>query len=273
MSIDKIILQDSTRGMDILYNEYPKEYCKEAVEYFLTLAKGNIFLYTGFYINGFAETDGPLGTYFLAKALNTLGYKAIIICDKYCEDYFFEIDTIYVSLEGYSSNKYNEILSDYNPICHIAIERCGKNTNNKYENARGLDISKYTAPIDDLYILGSKTKPSFAIGDGGNEIGMGYFQDVIQQYLEVIPCRVSCDYPIIASVSNWGAYGFIAYLQKFTNTNLLPSFEELDTYLGFIVSKGCVDGIKQEQVKSVDGKNWSMEQNIISALQFQSSIK
>jgi len=51
MNIDEVILQHSTRGMDILQKYHPKEHCKDAVNHFSTLEKGTVFLYTGFYIN------------------------------------------------------------------------------------------------------------------------------------------------------------------------------------------------------------------------------
>jgi hypothetical protein len=272
MNIDEIILQHSTRGMDIVQNHCKKEHCKEAVEYFITLKKGVVFLYTGFYVNGYAETDGPIGTYFLALSLNKIGYKTIIITDDYCKNYFKQLKTIYIPLKGYTQEIYQELLDRYNPICHISIERCGKNTNGIYANASGLDISDFTAPIDELFSLANQTKPSFGIGDGGNEIGMANFKTIIEQHLHLIPCDIRCDYPIVSSVSNWGAYGFIAYLQIFTQSKLLPSFEMVDGYLEYIVSLGCVDGIKQTQTKSVDGKNWDIEKEILNQMESLSTF-
>jgi len=99
-SIDQIILQHADRGMDVIQKAYPVEHCAIAAEAFTKLPKGVVFLYTGFYVAGFAETDGPLGTYFLARALNALGCSAIIVTDVYCQDFFKEIDTIYIPLEG-----------------------------------------------------------------------------------------------------------------------------------------------------------------------------
>jgi len=266
MLVDEVVLQHSDRGMDILQKLYPKEHTKEAAEHFLKLEKGTVFLYTGFWVGGACETDGPLGTYFLARALNALGYKAIIITDDFCNGFFREIECIYMPLSGYSEQENIDLIEKYEPIAHISIERCGLNANGKYENARSVNIAEFTAPVDDLFILGDKTKPTYAIGDGGNEVGMGNFKKEIVEYLSLVPCVVCCDFPIIASVSNWGAYGFIAYLQKEHNVELLPSFEEVDEYLGFIVSLGSVDGIKKEQVKSVDGKEWSLEKEIIESL-------
>jgi len=264
-TVDEVILEYSDRGMDILQKLHPKEHCKEAVSHFVKLDKGTVFLYTGFWVAGYCETDGPVGTYFLAKALNLLGYKSIIITDKFCENYFNEIETIYLPIN--EKIDYQNILDQHNPIAHISIERCGLNANGKYENAKSIDIAEFTAPIDELFILGDSTKPTYAIGDGGNEIGMGNFRKEIIEYLSLVPCVVNCDFPIIASVSNWGAYGFIAYLQRHYKQEVMPSFEEVDNYLTYIVSLGSVDGIKRECVKSVDGKEWSIEKKILSSLE------
>lgn len=265
-SVDEVILQHSTRGMDILQEKHPKEHCKEAVEHFVKLEMGTVFLYTGFYVKGFAETDGPVGTYFLAKALNDLGYKAVIITDDYCKDFFREIECVYVPIKGYDTKENLELLELYKPVCHISIERCGRNSNNKYENSRNIDIKEFTAPIDELFELAGENKPTFGIGDGGNEVGMGNFKKSVKEFLSLVPCEVSCDFPIIATVSNWGAYGFIAYLEKYYKKDILPSFDEVDEYLAFIVSLGSVDGIKGIQAHSVDGKEWEIEKDILRGL-------
>ena len=262
MSVDEIILQHSTRGMDTLQEKHPKEHCKEAAEAFKKLEKGVVFLYTGFYVAGFSETDGPIGTYFLARTLNALGYKSVIITDKFCKDHFKEIETIYIPLEGYEESYYETILEEYNPVCHFSIERCGKNSKGLYANMKGVSITDFTAPLDDFFMLGAKTKPTFAIGDGGNELGMGNFAESVVKYLSLIPCIVKSDFPIIASVSNWGAYGFISYLEK----SLIPSFDEVDEYLEFIVGLGSIDGVSKKNEKTVDGKEWYIEEEILEDL-------
>jgi hypothetical protein len=265
-TIDEIILKHSDRGMDKLVAKHPKEYCKIAVQNFLELKLGVVFLYTGFYVKGFPETDGPLGTYFLALALEKIGHTPIIITDEYCQDYFRDIKTLYIPLDGLENDIYQNILNDFKPVCHISIERLGADEEGKYLNSRGVDIEKFTAPLDELFTLGSKKTPTFAIGDGGNEIGMGNFRDFLKEVLYVSPNATISDFPIIASVSNWGAYGFIAYMQKFLKKELLPAFEDVEEYMDYILRLGCVDGIKCENTKSVDGKEWYIEEEILKEL-------
>lgn len=266
-NVEDIVLQHSTRGMDKIQKEFPFEHTKSAVEAFLKCDKGVVFIYTGFYVAGFAETDGPLGAYFLARSFEKLGYHPIIITDAFCEGYFDGVEVIYIPLEGLVQEAYLTILEQYHPIAHLSIERCGQNKEGRYLNSRGVDITAFTAPLDELFMLGNRTALTIAIGDGGNEVGMANFEKALhvkEDFLDY--CVVPCDFPIIASVSNWGGYGFIAQLEKSLHVELLPNFEEVENYLAFIVSKGCVDGIKRESVMSVDGKEWSIEKEILDAL-------
>ena len=266
-TIEEIVLQHSTRNMDKIQELFPHEHTKNAAHAFMALDKGVVFIYTGFYVAGFAETDGPLGAYFLAKAFSKLGYTPIIITDSYCQDYFLEIQTLYIPLTGLSTQEYETLLDTYKPVCHLSIERCGQNAKGEYLNSRGVDIKAFTAPLDELFAQGSKRALSIGIGDGGNEVGMGNFKEILQNKAYFLDyCVIESAFPIIASVSNWGGYGFIAELEKTLHVSLLPSFAEVETYLRFILEKGCVDGIKRESTLSVDGKDWEIEPMILDAL-------
>jgi hypothetical protein len=266
-TIEEIILQHSTRHMDVIQAYFPYQHTQMAADAFLKLPKGVVFIYTGFYVAGYAETDGPLGAYFLALGLEKLGYTPIIITDSFCEEYFPQIHILYIPLIGLHVSEYEALLEEHKPVAHLSIERCGKNAEGKYLNSRGVDIKEFTAPLDELFRLGALSGLSIGIGDGGNEVGMGSFKEVLQNKAYFLDyCVIECAYPIIASVSNWGGYGFLAGLEKSLHVSLIPSFKEVETYLAFIVGKGCVDGIKRESVMSVDGKAWEIEPLILEAL-------
>lgn len=271
-SIEEIVLQHSTRHMDKIQEHFADEHTKKAVEAFLKRPKGVVFIYTGFYVAGFAETDGPVGAYFMARALDELGYKPIIITDSFCKGYFHDIPTLYIPLGSACIDSFQALLNTYKPLVHIAIERLGQNAEGRYVNSRGVDIKEFTAPLDILFRLGQESGAlTIGIGDGGNEIGMGSFKDALEnkEYFSDY-CVITCDYPMIASVSNWGGYGFIAELERVLQIELLPNFEEVDSYLNYIVAHGSVDGIKRESVKSVDGKEWKIEKEILDALKVYS---
>ena len=74
--IEDIILRHSQRGMDVLRPYMPKAFCEEAVEALLNLPHGVIFLTTGFYVAGYAETDGPLWNGSTCAGFEKIGISA-----------------------------------------------------------------------------------------------------------------------------------------------------------------------------------------------------
>lgn len=262
--IDKVILKHSNRGMDKLYAHYNTPFCKNASKSFYALKRGVVFIYTGFWANGKGETDGPIGAYFLYKAFQELGFSPLIISDVHCEGYFLGHKALHVKKNEDTHKTFTALLKKYNPIAHFSIERLGRDKSGFYKNASGLDIGQFTLKLDLLYEMSNTLK--FAIGDGGNEIGMGNFKDFLENSLHVNPCVVSCDFPIVASVSNWGAYGFLRYLEIFSTKELLPTFSQIKEYLKHIVSLGATDGLSGKNALSIDGNHYKMEEEIIYKL-------
>lgn len=265
--IENIVLRHSARGMDILKQFMPENYAKKAAEMILSWKRGVIFLTTGFYVEGYAETDGPAGTVFLARALKELGFRPVIVSDLFCRDFFefMNIEVVYMPL-GAGKEWCKEIVKKYSPAGLISIERCGKNKDGKYANMRGVDISERTAQIDLLFELFYGKIPTIGVGDGGNEIGMGNVADVITEKLSLEPCVVKVDCLVIATVSNWGAYAIAAYLEEISAQKLMMSFEEIEEYISATVLMGSVDGVLKKQVLSVDGFGMEVEQEIVEAL-------
>lgn len=274
-TIEDVVLRYSRRGMDVLRAYMDDRYCKRAVERILSLRRGTVLLTTGFYVAGHAETDGPLGTMVLAKALARLGYNPVIITDKYC-DGLFEIEQLkveYVDINA-PDKAYEQLLNKHNPVCLISIERCGRNAEDDYTNMRGVSIKAKTARMDLLFEKARKQNiPTFGVGDGGNEIGMGNLKEVIEDKLQLVPCAVKVDELVIATVSNWGAYALAAYMQQIMKVKLLPDFKEIKSYLEAIVRMGSVDGVTREQMLSVDGFSLDVEREIIEELQKVSSYE
>ena len=64
---------------------------------------------------------------------------------------------------------------EYQPTLVISIERPGMAADGHYYNMRGENISARCASFD--YFLTLANCPTIAIGDGGNEIGMGNVAD------------------------------------------------------------------------------------------------
>lgn len=265
--IEDIILRYSKRGMTTLRKYVSNDYCLESAQNILSWNKGTVFLTTGFYVAGFAETDGPVGTLVLAKALNRLGYHPVIVTDIFCKGFFDpeEIDVVYMDISA-DETYCRKLLDHYHPVGLISIERCGKNIQNDYTNMRGVSIAANTAPIDQLFEIALSEIPTIGVGDGGNEIGMGNVADIILQKLSLIPCKVRVDQLVIATVSNWGAYGITAYLEKLTGTKVFPSYQWIHDYIKKTVDLGSVDGVLIEHIVGVDGFCMDTEQEIVEAL-------
>ena len=271
--IESIIMSHSQRGMPILREHLPSNYCKEAAEYILSWKKGVIFIATGFYVAGHAETDGPPGALIISLVLKKLGYTPVILTDKYCQNFFekYEIKVIYMEIAIENEKKIEFVertIKEYNPTGMISIERCGLNIQDKYANMRNICISEYTAEIDLFFKMYYNKIPTVGIGDGGNEIGMGNLEDIIKNNLNLVPCKIKVDKLIISSVSNWGGYGLVAYLCNLTkNKQFFETVEKtVKDYIKFIISLGSVDGITHENVEKVDGFDIDIELDIIRTL-------
>lgn len=57
---EDVVLRYSKRGMNILKKYLKDGYCRTAAEKLLHAERGTVLLTTGFYVAGYAETDGPL---------------------------------------------------------------------------------------------------------------------------------------------------------------------------------------------------------------------
>lgn len=248
--------------MDLLRKYLRRDFCSAAARHIFALERSTVLLATGFYVAGFAETDGPPGTYFLAKALRELGFRPVILADDLCRDFFPDgaIDFCSVS-HGLNPDA---ILDEYQPVCLISTERCGKNIHGDYANMRGVSIKEHTPEIDSVFECAMRRNVyTVGIGDGGNEIGMGNVADVITKELSLVPCKVRVSELIIATVSNWGAYGLIAELSLLAKRNLFTQYQDIHDYINYIVSHGSGDGVTKQHVPTVDGFNASVEQQIV----------
>ncbi|HEX3416409.1 MAG TPA: glutamate cyclase domain-containing protein [Stellaceae bacterium] len=224
-------------------------------------------LITGFYVpQGSppgAETDGPIGAALLAKGLEAVGVGCRLATDEPCRSACAAALTgAGISVPVDAANV-SAMIGSWRQaqITHaISIERCGRSPDGAPRNMRGLDISSYTAPLDELFTAGPWE--TIAIGDGGNEIGMGSLpRELIAQHVdhgETIACVTPARHLIVAGVSNWGAYallGALAALRQDWRDRLLACLDEkLDhAVLEAAVNDGpAVDGVSRLRAMTVD---------------------
>jgi hypothetical protein len=263
--IEDIILDHDRRGVSHLRGYLPSDYCQEAAQLILS-HPGQAIICTGFYILSAQapETDGPPGAYYLGKALEALGYTVTHVTDHH-SSFLFKglVDPQHLVefpiTDAASSERFSkELLARLRPSVLISTERCSLTAQGRYLNMRGMDITPYNAMLDYLFVHHQAT---VGIGDGGNEIGMGNLIQHIPQVatLPKEPAATRVTKLILASVSNWGAYGLIAALSLLRQRNLLPSPDDEAHLLRQMVDQGAVDGTLAQRVYAVDG--FPLEEN------------
>ncbi len=229
----------------------------------------SVGILTGFYVPlgtpPAAETDGPVGAALLAAALTQAGVSCRLVTDEPCRA------TCTAALRG------TEVPLDVVPlggavddttalwrrlgVSHaLSIERCGRSADGAPRNMRGEDISAFTTPLDELFLAGPWQR--IAIGDGGNEIGMGSLPaSLIGAHVahgETIACVTPADHLIVAGVSNWGAYALIGALAVIRDDWRATMIGWLDperdgAILQAMVNDGpAVDGVTRQRTLTVD---------------------
>ena len=274
--IEKAITEDEgNRGISNRLNSY-QDYCQGLH----SLYKGRrILILTGFTVPDChtGESDGPLGAIVLAKALEDLGKEILIVTDKYSKkileglkkikEISGDIHSVPINVDKQELQK---LLNHFKPTHMIAIERPGKGIDGKYHSMRGEDISDYVGDLDPLMAMAKKEKIiTMAIGDGGNEMGMGKIRSKGIPYVhqgDKVFATSTADYLILAGVSNWGAYGLVAGLSILSNMDLLQEEKEEVRLLKTLTELGGVDGCTKERSMTVDGLSLGTNLNLLLKL-------
>jgi D-glutamate cyclase len=270
-AIEALICRDVGRGTQALIDATRGELASAA----RSLAEAtSVGLITGFFVPrgdvAAAETDGPVGTALLAAALAACGVAARIAVDSPCADavraaaaasgHEVRVDEVGV-VDQPGIERVAEAWKQAGVSHAVAIERCGIAADGRPRNMRGVDVSPWTAPLDDLFLGGAWHR--IAVGDGGNEIGMGKLPPgLIARHVPngaEIACVTPCDHLVVAGVSNWGAYGLMAALavarpewSAIIARFLTPELD-LSVTRAIVAETGAVDGVTARREATVDG--------------------
>jgi hypothetical protein len=242
---------------------------------------GRVSLFTGFVVPDafpYGETDGPLGTVALARALKRAGFTTVIYVDPQVLDH-----TAWLAAEIGAGVRVVPIPEDPSALTAIdiaiAVEKPGENVKGYLHAWGGQRIEAGSISIDALFArLNAEGKLTVAIGDRGNEIGFGVISNEV---LSIVPearcCACGCGggtvavtpasllYP--ATVSNWGAYGLCAGLAVATgDRSLLLRPEEEERLLNVAAVRGCRDGLLKAAAFGVDGISGSTSIRVVDAL-------
>lgn len=226
--------------------------------YFLRAARhlhqlrGTVIIGTGFPVSGTFETDGPVGAMALYRCLQTLGTRPVIACGAPLSLALRE-DYELLELQGRNlpaaEKEASMQLRALQPQAVVAIECPGVTADGRYYNMHGEDISGSCTIFDPF--ISQANCPTIAIGDGGNEAGMGNIAEMLAD-LEIRPSVTCCDELLVADVSNWGAYGLIAFLGMWSQRDLLADIAPM-ALLNYLSSRGSVDGVTGQNTLTEDG--------------------
>lgn len=254
-----------------------KPLCLNAAEIICKSLKkgGTVFILTGFVLPPFnkAETDGAIGSVFLASAFEKVfGVTTVIICPeeaskavkKMSELIGINPEIVVFTKEHDKAEKETEIiLSRSYPDAVISIECPSANKNGRYHNAGGVDVTDIEAKTDLLFNrLVELGVPNIAIGDLGNEIGMGTIADCIESHVPSdcvccgnggITARTKADNIITATVSDWGCYALICMLAYLTdNPDIMHDSVVQEKMMNAAAENGLID-MTGEHIPAIDG--------------------
>jgi hypothetical protein len=216
-----------------------------------------------------AETDGPAGAALLALALSRIGVRCRLLtdaaCRSACEAALLGGGVASIPVDsaapGESLQTMIESWRAHGIDWMIAIERCGLSADGRPRNMRGEEVGAYAAPLDRVFTAGPWR--TIAIGDGGNEVGMGALPAGLiareVPFGATIACVTPADHLITAGVSHWGAYAVIAGLAALNagwRETLLACLDPaIDRrILETLVERGpAVDGVTLRGTLTIDG--------------------
>ncbi len=270
-----------------------------------------VVIVTGFSVPpGTPETDGPPGAAVLGRALRLLGARVRYVPDlapsvplAAALEALDESSQVDVYPDGPDAARI--VLDRERPTHLVAIERPGRSRSGDYLSARGESVAQWNRPLDELFVLararrgrykrkrsdstnaaaphlqqathgrGGLTAPvTIAVGDGGNEIGMGNVRARLSRggrLMARIASVVRVDHLVVAGTSNWGAYGVVAALERLTGRALLHTGAIERRLIQACVQAGAIDGIARTREPSVDGLPADVHAGIVDLLRAAAS--
>jgi len=279
--------------------------CAQALDQ--TLEKGDfVYIITGFILLPFRlpEMDGMVGSILLANALiRAYDVKPVIVCPEdnkkavhHCANavglhVIEDMDSLKtlphsIGLVSFTKDKEEaplqaeKMMLEAMPKAVISIEAPGANCCGEYHNAVGLNVTSLEAKTDILFEkLRENAVLNIAIGDLGNEIGMGTIADHILKYIPYSgkdQCKCECkggilaksaaDYIITATVSDWGCYGMIAAIAFLQNDLSIMHTGDMEKDVMEAAAKSGIIDMTGSLLPGIDGFSLDMNKAIVELM-------
>ncbi|SCL28204.1 protein of unknown function [Micromonospora pallida] len=251
-----------------------------------------VLILTGFLIppGDVPETDGPIGSAVLAHAL-VRALRAVPVFA--CEPQAFAV--VDAALRGAGLAVVDDVATaeergntaalvpfprdaadpaalaaalaqDIRPAVCVAVERPGANRQGQYHFAGGANVTASIARVDALFAeVARRGSRTVAIGDFGNELGMGAIADAVRAETPAGgSCGCGCgggtaneasaDATVACTVSDWGAYALAAAVGHLTDRpEALPTTETYRRVAEAACAAGAIDGTSRLAVPDIDG--------------------
>ncbi|WP_421703011.1 glutamate cyclase domain-containing protein [Aliiroseovarius sp.] len=159
-----------------------------------------------------------------------------------------------------------QMLDDLKPDLLFSTERVGRNEFGVYHSMRGIDYGMGRARVDVLFDEAlTRGIPVVAVGDGGNEIGMGKVADHVKAHVPYgdtcqcgcgggIGAVTSCDVLVTAACSNWCCTAIAAAMAaRAGDARLLHTPEREALLLDTMVANGLINSTHGIVDDAVDG--------------------
>ena len=253
-----------------------------------------VYILTGFVLlpHKVPEMDGMVSSMLLARALVLAFGAKPINCAAVVGLHIYEdiADVLELPMSmgvqrftkdvSRAGDEADALLAQGMPAAVISIEAPGANDVGVYHNAGGLDVSALEAKSVVLWEkLRALGVPSVAIGDLGNEIGMGKIADHIRSFVPFTAhgeCSCGCkggilaastaDSIITATCSDWGCYGLMAALAYLLRNIDILHTEEMEAEVMRTAARSGMIDMTGSLLPGIDGFNLKMNVSILSLM-------
>ena len=249
--IESLLVTHNHRGMATAGASLEPGYLLRAAR-LIQASAGRVYILTGFPVGDTFETDGPAGAISLYRLCERLGSDPIILSDPAVTTALaaeFRCHTLTDTSAAGARQSATALFKQAPPALVISIERPGAAQDGRCYNMAGDTISAHSAYSEAYLELANC--PTIAIGDGGNEIGMGNLMGALSHF-DIHPAVSTCEELVVADVSNWAAYA-LCLITDWLNGARYCLADDVQADLEHLVSQGAVDGVTGHATATEDG--------------------